>query len=106
MEQCPNYKIGRGLVYNRANGGILGGFVGPFYNSPGGYIPSFNKKELGSAEQRIQLAPIGAATTVHSQMPAPPFKPAAGNRSILNRPQQLQPVHGRTDWAAKYGGHR
>ncbi|NP_001087126.1 male germ cell associated kinase L homeolog [Xenopus laevis] len=141
----PLGPIGGGIGYNRTNGGILGGFVGPSYNSTVAYIPSFNKKEVGSAGQRLQLAPIGAATTapvisdamngklkltkpksttqrilpdntadydawkpkaVRSQMPAPPFKPAAGNLSILNRPQPLQPVHGRTDWAAKYGGHR
>lgn len=39
------------------------GFVGAAYNAPGGYIPSFHKKEVGSAGQRIQLAPLGASST-------------------------------------------
>lgn len=37
------------------------GFVsGATYNPSGVYIPSFHKKEVGSAGQRIQLAPLGA----------------------------------------------
>ncbi|KAM4689784.1 serine/threonine-protein kinase MAK isoform 2-T2 [Discoglossus pictus] len=141
----PLAPIGGGLAFNRANAGNLGGFVGPAYNQGGGYIPSFHKKEVGSAGQRIQLAPIGAATTLpmnsdamngkpniikpkpicqkavienvpdydgwkpkglRGQIPAPSFKPAAKSFSVLNRPQAVQPVHGRTDWIAKYGGHR
>lgn len=30
------------------------------YNPSGLYTPSFHKKEVGSAGQRIQLAPLGA----------------------------------------------
>lgn len=37
------------------------GFVsGAAYNPSGVYVPSFHKKEVGSAGQRIQLAPLGA----------------------------------------------
>uniref|UniRef100_A0A8C5Q7F6 non-specific serine/threonine protein kinase n=1 Tax=Leptobrachium leishanense TaxID=445787 RepID=A0A8C5Q7F6_9ANUR len=43
---------------------------------------------------------------VRAQMPVSSFKPATKNLALLNRPQPIQPIHGRTDWAAKYGGHR
>lgn len=33
---------------------------GAAYNPSGVYVPSFHKKEVGSAGQRIQLAPLGA----------------------------------------------
>ncbi|KAM4029513.1 serine/threonine-protein kinase MAK isoform 2-T2 [Anomaloglossus baeobatrachus] len=131
-----------GITFTRNNAGTFGGHVGPSYNTAGGYIPSFHKKEVGSAGQRIQLAPIGPATTlpissdavntkpkiikpkptcqkavienvpdydtwktkaIRTQFPAPAYKPAAKNLSVLNR---QQPIHGRTDWVAKYGGHR
>ncbi|KAM4706386.1 serine/threonine-protein kinase MAK [Rhinophrynus dorsalis] len=141
----PIGPTGGGLTFNRTTAGTLGGFAGPAYNTRGGYIPSFHKKEVGSAGQRIQLTPIGAATTVpinvdamngrskiikpklttqkavientqdydtwktkaiRAQLPGPPFKPVTKNLSMINRPQAIQPVHGRTDWIAKYGGHR
>ncbi|KAM5156609.1 serine/threonine-protein kinase MAK [Mantella aurantiaca] len=137
----PLAPINGGVAFNRNNAGTLGGFSGTTYNTTGGYIPSFHKKEVGSAGQRIQLAAIAPTTTLPSdavngkpkvikprcqkavtenssdydtwktkplrpQLPGPPFKPAAKNISVLNRPQPLQPVHGRTDWIAKYGGHR
>ncbi|XP_056377126.1 serine/threonine-protein kinase MAK isoform X6 [Hyla sarda] len=132
-----------GITFNRNNAGNFGGPVGPSYNITGGYLPSFHKKEVGSAGQRIQLAPIGPATTLpvnndavnskpkikpkptcqkavienipdydtwktkaaHSQFPASAYKPAAKNL-VVNRQQPIQPIHGRTDWVAKYGGHR
>ncbi|XP_075069162.1 serine/threonine-protein kinase MAK isoform X2 [Mixophyes fleayi] len=142
LSSKPLAPLGGGITFNRNNAGTLGGFVGPAYNTAGGYIPSFHKKEVGSAGQRIQLAPIGAASTLpinsdavngkpkimkpkltcqkavidnisdydtwktkamRSQLPAPSYKPATKNLSVLNRPQ---PIHGRTDWVAKYGGHR
>ncbi|XP_009877145.1 PREDICTED: serine/threonine-protein kinase MAK isoform X3 [Apaloderma vittatum] len=42
----------------------------------------------------------------HAQLPGPTFSSAAKNLSILTRPPTIQPVHGRTDWVAKYGGNR
>lgn len=33
------------------------------YNLSGGYIPSFQKKEVGSVGQRIQLAPLAGQHT-------------------------------------------
>ncbi|XP_014796472.1 PREDICTED: serine/threonine-protein kinase MAK isoform X1 [Calidris pugnax] len=91
------------------------GFVsGAAYNPSGVYIPSFHKKEVGSAGQRIQLAPLGAPVSDYSwktkaaraQLPGPTFNSAAKNMTILTRPPTIQPVHGRTDWVAKYGGNR
>ncbi|XP_009473712.1 PREDICTED: serine/threonine-protein kinase MAK isoform X4 [Nipponia nippon] len=41
-----------------------------------------------------------------AQLPGPTFNSAAKNVTILTRPPTIQPVHGRTDWVAKYGGNR
>ncbi|KAM6282847.1 serine/threonine-protein kinase MAK [Porphyrio hochstetteri] len=90
------------------------GFVSGANYNPGVYIPSFHKKEVGSAGQQIQLAPLGAPASDYSwktkaaraQLPGPTFNPATKNMSILTRPPSIQPVHGRTDWVAKYGGNR
>ncbi|XP_030302112.1 serine/threonine-protein kinase MAK isoform X1 [Calypte anna] len=91
------------------------GFVsGTGYSSSGVYIPSFHKKEVGSAGQRIQLAPLGAPVSDYSwktraaraQLPGPAFNSAAKNVMISTRSPTIQPVHGRTDWVAKYGGNR
>ncbi|XP_050793811.1 serine/threonine-protein kinase MAK isoform X1 [Gopherus flavomarginatus] len=103
----PLGPTGGGLSFNRTNAGAA-------YNPSGGYIPSFHKKEVGSAGQRIQLAPLGASASDYSwktkaaraQFPGPIYNPAAKNMTILTRPPPIQPVHGRTDWVAKYGGHR
>nr|XP_033790569.1 serine/threonine-protein kinase MAK isoform X2 [Geotrypetes seraphini] len=103
----PLGTIGVGLPFNRAN-------AGPAYIPPGGYIPSFHKKEVGSAGQRIQLAPIGATTNYdnwktkasRSQLQSHNYNAAGKNLNMLARPPPVQPVHGRTDWIAKYGGHR
>uniref|UniRef100_A0A3P8VGG1 non-specific serine/threonine protein kinase n=1 Tax=Cynoglossus semilaevis TaxID=244447 RepID=A0A3P8VGG1_CYNSE len=40
-----------------------GNFVSTKYNLSGGYIPSFQKKEVGSVGQRIQLAPLAGLHT-------------------------------------------
>lgn len=40
------------------------------------------------------------------QLAGPTYNPATKGINILTRPQPVQPVHGRTDWVAKYGGHR
>nr|XP_020652767.1 serine/threonine-protein kinase MAK isoform X2 [Pogona vitticeps] len=93
------------------------GFASAAYNPAGGYIPSFHKKEVGSAGQRIQLAPLGPSATEYAeyawktkaarvQLAGPTYNPATKGINILTRPQPVQPVHGRTDWVAKYGGHR
>ncbi|XP_035926983.1 serine/threonine-protein kinase MAK [Halichoerus grypus] len=91
--------------------GNLGSYA--TYNQSG-YIPSFLKKEVGSAGQRIHFAPLGATTSEHTwntkpgrgQFSGPTYNPTAKNLNIVNRAQPVHSVHGRTDWVAKYGGHR
>ncbi|XP_029098441.1 serine/threonine-protein kinase MAK [Monodon monoceros] len=91
--------------------GNLGSYA--TYNQSG-YIPSFLKKEVGSAGQRIHLAPLGATAseypwntkTGQGQFSGPTYNPTAKNLNIVNRAQPVSSVHGRTDWVAKYGGHR
>ncbi|NWX86913.1 MAK kinase, partial [Nothoprocta pentlandii] len=110
----PLGHVGGGMSFNKNNTGTpgFGGAAG--YNLPGGYIPSFHKKEVGSAGQRIQLAPLGASASDYSwktkaaraQLPGTTYTSATRPMNILTRPPTIQPVHGRTDWVAKYGGHR
>uniref|UniRef100_A0A4W3J3Y7 non-specific serine/threonine protein kinase n=1 Tax=Callorhinchus milii TaxID=7868 RepID=A0A4W3J3Y7_CALMI len=98
------------LVFDFVTGKI-GGFSGSNYYTTGGYIPSFLKKEVGSAGQRVQLAPIGGPTSnydawktkpTRSQLPGPSYNPATKNSAgLLARPPPIQSVHGRTDWATK-----
>uniref|UniRef100_A0A3Q3NAP4 non-specific serine/threonine protein kinase n=1 Tax=Mastacembelus armatus TaxID=205130 RepID=A0A3Q3NAP4_9TELE len=42
---------------------LVGNFVSTKYSLPNGYIPSFQKKEVGSVGQRIQLAPLAGQQT-------------------------------------------
>ncbi|ERE79489.1 serine/threonine-protein kinase MAK-like isoform 2 [Cricetulus griseus] len=91
--------------------GNLGSYT--TYNQTG-YMPSFLKKEVGSAGQRIHLAPLGATASEYTwnakpsrgQFSGRTYNPTAKNLSIVNRTQPVPSVHGRTDWVAKYGGHR
>ncbi|XP_012733297.2 serine/threonine-protein kinase ICK [Fundulus heteroclitus] len=81
---------------------------------PGGYMPSFYKKDGGSAGHRgRQSASVEATASnyatwrsgrshVNPSANAPTANKSAS--SLLPRPP-LQSVHGRTDWSAKYG-HR
>ncbi|KAM3862818.1 serine/threonine-protein kinase ICK-like [Diretmus argenteus] len=81
---------------------------------PSGYVPSFYKKEAGSAGHRGQLGPTADSTASNyatwrssrSQMSTSAYMPAANKSTpgLLPRPPG-QTVHGRTDWSAKYG-HR
>ncbi|XP_061050807.1 serine/threonine-protein kinase MAK isoform X2 [Eubalaena glacialis] len=103
--------MGAELAFKRSNAGNLGSYA--TYNQSG-YIPSFLKKEVGSAGQRIHLAPLGATAseypwntkTGQGQFSGPTYNPTAKNLNIVNRAQPVSSVHGRTDWVAKYGGHR
>ncbi|NXT01232.1 MAK kinase, partial [Jacana jacana] len=110
----PLAHTGGGMAFNRNTTGNPGFVSGAAYNPSGVYIPSFHKKEVGSAGQRIQLAPLGAPVSdyswktkgVRAPLPGPTFNSAAKNMTVLTRPPAIQPVHGRTDWVAKYGGNR
>lgn len=53
-------KILKPPVISTGNSDFVGGAA---YNPSGGYIPSFHKKEVGSAGQRIQLAPIAPSVS-------------------------------------------
>ncbi|XP_015974296.1 serine/threonine-protein kinase MAK isoform X2 [Rousettus aegyptiacus] len=103
--------IGAELAFRRSNAGNLGSYT---TYKKSGYIPSFLKKEVGSAGQRIHLAPLGATASEYTwntktgqgQFSGPTYNPTAKNLNIVNRAQPVPSVHGRTDWVAKYGGHR
>ncbi|XP_006794780.1 serine/threonine-protein kinase MAK isoform X5 [Neolamprologus brichardi] len=110
----PLGPIGGGLSVTRAN---AGNFVSTKYNLSGGYISSFQKKEVGSVGQRIQLAPLAGQhakyeawkrRTDSSQMKGSSYSSALGKNSgnLLTRAPAVQPVHGRVDWTSKYGGNR
>ncbi|NXL86400.1 MAK kinase, partial [Alectura lathami] len=110
----PVAQAGEGLSCNRNNTGNPDLVGGAAYNPPGGYVPSFHKKEVGSAGQRIQLAPLGPSISDYSwktkaaraHLAGPAYTSAAKPMNVLTHAPPMQPVHGRTDWMAKYGGHR
>ncbi|MED6290134.1 hypothetical protein CHARACLAT_009974, partial [Characodon lateralis] len=107
---CP---IGGGLAVTRAN---AGNFVSTKYNLSSGYIPSFQKKEVGTVGQRIQLAPLAGQHSNYegwkrradrTQVKDSSFialEKTSGN--LLSRAPAVPPVHGRVDWTSKYGGNR
>lgn len=106
----PLGPIGSDVTVSRVN---AGNFMPSNYNHGGSYVPSFQKKEVGSAGQRIQLAPLGSTSAkyegwrgkaVKSQIPGSSY--TMPGKSLLPRAPPVQPVHGRVDWAAKYAGHR
>lgn len=81
---------------------------------PGGYLPSFYKKDIGSAGQRrpqgssVESTASNYATwrSGRSQINTSTNMPSATKSTpgVLPRPP-VQAIHGRTDWSAKYG-HR
>uniref|UniRef100_A0A2K6DC83 Male germ cell associated kinase n=1 Tax=Macaca nemestrina TaxID=9545 RepID=A0A2K6DC83_MACNE len=103
--------VGAELAFKRSNAGNLGSYA--TYNQSG-YIPSFLKKEVQSAGQRIHLAPLNATASEYTwntktgrgQFSGRTYNPTAKTLNIVNRAQPIPSVHGRTDWVAKYGGHR
>uniref|UniRef100_A0A670YVG8 non-specific serine/threonine protein kinase n=1 Tax=Pseudonaja textilis TaxID=8673 RepID=A0A670YVG8_PSETE len=79
----------------------------------GAYVPSFLKKEVGSAGQRVQLAPIldpspySSLKTVRPHIVRPSFNMSMKSTpGFLPAPPPVQPVHGRIDWSSKYAAHR
>ncbi|XP_071336904.1 serine/threonine-protein kinase ICK-like isoform X1 [Trachinotus anak] len=81
---------------------------------PGGYMPSFYKKDIGSAGHRGHQGPSVESTASNyatwrsgrSQMNTSTNMQLANKSTpgLLPRPP-VQTIHGRTDWSAKYG-HR
>ncbi|XP_010884072.2 serine/threonine-protein kinase MAK isoform X2 [Esox lucius] len=136
----------KSVLKERLPDSAKGNFVSTKYNLSGGYIPSVQKKEVGSVGQRIQLAALaGQNTTDHYTLDTKNMKPkplktkssstpmcentedyegwkrrgdraqmkgqsysALGKTSgnLLTRGPPAQPIHGRVDWASKYGGNR
>ncbi|KAK9411314.1 serine/threonine-protein kinase ICK [Crotalus adamanteus] len=85
----------------------------------GAYVPSFLKKEVGSAGQRVQLAPIldpspadsssqyNSLKTIRPHIGRPSFNMSMKSTpGLLPAPPPVQPVHGRIDWSSKYVAHR
>lgn len=80
----------------------------------GNYIPSFLKKEIGSAVQRVHLAPIPDPSPGYSSLkavrshPGRPFfhTQPRSTPGLVPRPPVAQPVHGRMDWVSKYASRR
>ncbi|XP_072354689.1 serine/threonine-protein kinase MAK [Scyliorhinus torazame] len=80
----------------------------------GGYTPSFLKKEVGSAGQRVQLAPVVESDSNYAtwkasrpQLGCQPYNSSSKSISgLMPRPPPVHPIHGRIDWSSKYGGHR
>uniref|UniRef100_A0A3Q4APE0 non-specific serine/threonine protein kinase n=1 Tax=Mola mola TaxID=94237 RepID=A0A3Q4APE0_MOLML len=62
----PHPHIGGGLSFTRAN---AGNFISTKYSLSGAYIPSFQKKEVGSVGQRIQLAPLAGQHPINLSSP-------------------------------------
>ncbi|XP_041922701.1 serine/threonine-protein kinase ICK-like isoform X1 [Alosa sapidissima] len=79
---------------------------------PSGYTPSFYKKEPGPPNPRVQLAPICDSKTSNyatwrssrSQTGAASYVSSPTKSTPAMRPRPpVHPIHGRTDWSAKYG---
>ncbi|XP_060717871.1 serine/threonine-protein kinase MAK isoform X3 [Tachysurus vachellii] len=88
-------------------------FISTTYNLSGGYITSFQKKEVGTVGQRVQLTPVGNQQAhldgwkKRTQLKETSYSVLGKNSgNILPRAAPVQPVHGRVDWVAKYGSHR
>ncbi|NWZ45018.1 ICK kinase, partial [Brachypodius atriceps] len=93
----------------------------PFLSGPIGsssltsaYVPSFLKKEVGSAGQRVQLTSVvdpssdfASLTSVRPLLGWPSFSsPTKSSPRLMPLPPAAEPIHGRIDWSAKYGAHR
>ncbi|XP_061660617.1 serine/threonine-protein kinase MAK isoform X2 [Syngnathoides biaculeatus] len=108
----PLVSTGAALSVNRAK---PRNFVSTKYNLSKRYVPSLQKKEVGSMGQRIQLAPLashhtnyeGWKRTDRTQMVKGNSYSVLGKTSgnLITRSPALQSVHGRVDWISKYGGN-
>ncbi|OCT80531.1 serine/threonine-protein kinase ICK [Xenopus laevis] len=78
------------------------------------YLPAFLKKDMGIG-QKVHLAPLpdpapnfGSLNSVGSFIGPSSFSsPTKGTPRLTSKPAPpVLPIHGRTDWLSKYGGHR
>ncbi|XP_013863952.1 serine/threonine-protein kinase MAK isoform X3 [Austrofundulus limnaeus] len=83
----PLAPIGGGLALTRAN---AGNFVNIKYNLSDGYIPSFQKKEIGTVGQRIHLAPLSGQHTIT------PSPTSSDSKKIKTKPTKLKPISNST----------
>ncbi|XP_058878669.1 serine/threonine-protein kinase MAK-like isoform X2 [Acipenser ruthenus] len=103
----PLRPIGGGMSINRANAGDeksaseeklkdnvtspdIQAHFGVTHYTSGVYIPSFQKKEVGSAGQRIQLAPLGG--------PSAKFTSTSDIQNDKTKPSNLKPVANKEDY--------
>ncbi|XP_037550353.1 serine/threonine-protein kinase MAK [Nematolebias whitei] len=69
-----------------------GNFVNIKYNLSGGYIPSFQKKEIGTVGQRIHLAPLSGQHTI-----APSSSSSSpDNKKVETKATKLKPISSST----------
>ncbi|XP_040921773.1 serine/threonine-protein kinase MAK isoform X2 [Toxotes jaculatrix] len=87
----PLAPIGGGLSVTRTN---AGNFVSTKYSLSGGYIPSFQKKEVGSVGQRIQLAPMLGQ---HTNKPKATKPKPKSNSSLSETSEDYEGWKRRTD---------
>ncbi|XP_068135463.1 serine/threonine-protein kinase ICK-like [Hyperolius riggenbachi] len=79
-----------------------------------GYVSSFYKQEMGSVDPKARLAPLtdplpnlgSLKSGLHLGQSA--FSSSSQSSPVISPrpPPALQPIHGRTDWLAKYRGRR
>ncbi|XP_061569519.1 serine/threonine-protein kinase MAK [Cololabis saira] len=62
-----------------------GNFISTKYNLSGGYIPSFQKKEVGSVGQRIQLAPLAGQQAIN-------LSSSPDNKKDQTKSAKLKPI--------------
>ncbi|KAM9712675.1 serine/threonine-protein kinase MAK isoform 3-T5 [Menidia menidia] len=62
-----------------------GNFISTKYNLSSGYIPSFQKKEVGSVGQRIQLAPLAGQHSIH-------LSSSPDNKKDRTKSAKLKPI--------------
>ncbi|KAM9349873.1 serine/threonine-protein kinase MAK-like [Symphorus nematophorus] len=73
------------------------------------YMSPFQKTEPGAGRQRVTLAPIGGTSAKYEgwrSQSLNPQIPGSTGKSTFSKSTNIQPVHGRVDWTAKYGGHQ
>ncbi|XP_042164172.1 serine/threonine-protein kinase MAK isoform X2 [Oncorhynchus tshawytscha] len=123
FQQQPGRSVWANSSLTRAQGAGLpltkDNFLSNTYNpaSSSSYTSSF-QKEMGSAGHRTHhLATVGGNSAKYEGWKTKSMNPQIPGSSSLNsnsggkitssRPPPIQPVHGRVDWATKYGGgHR
>ncbi|XP_004695517.1 PREDICTED: serine/threonine-protein kinase MAK isoform X2 [Condylura cristata] len=79
--------------------------------NPHGWNSPFFPKSLGPLGAELAFRRNNAEYSWHTkagqgQFSGPTFNPAARALNVVGRAQPVSSVHGRTDWVAKYGGHR